>query len=81
MSDKLRRVDVNKRIMTGEETSSGWVYPNPNGTHMLVPVETWERVVGALKQIRDHGADWIYSGAACAGKADRTLKEIGADDE
>jgi len=33
--------------MTGEETSSGWVYPNPNGTHMLVPVEEWKAAIGS----------------------------------
>jgi hypothetical protein len=45
MSD-VRRVSPIK-----DSFDSEIIYDLPNGTHMLVPVETWERVVGALREI------------------------------
>jgi len=78
---KVRRVDVNKRIMTGEETSSGWVYPNPNGTHMLVPVKAWPKLSPKLLgKIGDEIIRQTGDGPLAIYVVE-FLKEIGGEDD
>ena len=46
------------------------IVDNPNGTHMLVPVEAWKRVVGTLEHQDSLGV-----------RANSVLAEIGGEDE
>jgi len=46
-NNKARRVLIDAFVMEGYDDYGNWA-EDPNGTHMLVPVETWERVVEEL---------------------------------
>lgn len=91
-TDKVRRV-TKKRDTEEWDTwamahviGSEWV-TDPNGTHMLVPVEVWERVVEELGNIAEHQlehdfhARGRYGYPALIKKARRALAEIGGKDE
>ena len=62
--DKARRVSIH---------DDGYIAQYPDGTHMLVPVEVWERVITMLEGVT-HGC-WDASEAAAL------VTEIGGGDE
>lgn len=73
MSDnKARRVSLVHFVFDGDEPAIG-IGDDPNGTHMIVDAEVWERVVSILEGVT-HGC-WDASEAAAL------VTEIGGGDE
>jgi hypothetical protein len=71
MSDKVWRVSIER----DQHEDAGMWYATPDGSHMLVPVEAWERIYGALR-LSEKREDFLASKASR-----RALAEIGASDE
>ena len=61
--DKARRVSIH---------DDGYIAQYPDGTHMLVPVEVWERVIEAMRKGIEEGD---------GSEAIQILAEIGGEDE
>jgi len=78
---KARRVSIEHRgyaERTGPWIESNIVRDDPNGTHMLVPVEVWERVIETFRQTRDEVPRIADEAARIC---DHILAEIGGEDE
>ena len=71
MTNKARRVMIEAFVMEGYDDYGSWA-DDPSGTHMLVPVEVWERVVGAMRKGIEEGD---------GSEAIQILAEIGGEDE
>ena len=85
MSDtKVRRV---RKTWRGPDYGVLSIREDPNGTHMLVPVEVWERVVQALESIvgdtspHEFELRGRYGYPRLIKHANRALAEIGGEDE
>ena len=79
-SSRVNMPKVRRGVVEGHYLGCTFAY-DPNGTHALVPVEAWKRVVETLQAIvdcrkyRTGGGDTMFRLAAS------TLAEIGGGDE
>jgi hypothetical protein len=68
-----------RRVSSWNHDGAEVIVDAPNGTHYLVPVEMWERVVGALRELSRAYSKDTPSGMAEIAR--RALAEIGGGDE
>ena len=60
--NKARRVSVRKKYRAGRYVDGKYhVEDDPSGTHMLVPVEVWERVVGAIRMSDESLGEGVHA--------------------